>query len=279
MTINEILKYSINTLRKNNIDEPILKSKILVAHILGKEKEYLIINGEKKLDISDIEKVKKGISRLAKGCPIQYITNMQEFMGLEFWVNENVLIPQPDTEILAEEVINLGRQIKNVKILDLCTGSGAIAISIAKNINVKKIIASDISKEALKVAKLNCKRYNLENVELKFSNLFENIHEKFNIIVSNPPYIKTDVIKSLSKEVQNEPYIALNGGQDGLEFYRKIINKAYEYLEEDGYLCLEIGYDQKDEVMGLIENSNKYKAINSKKDLTGNDRMILCRKK
>ena len=117
-------------------------------------------------------------------------------------------------------------------------------------------------------------------MEIEFieSDLFNGINKKFNIIVSNPPYIKTDVINKLSLEVQNEPHIALDGGQDGLDFYRHIVNNAYQYLEDEGYLALEIGYDQKNEVMGLVENSNKYKEIYSKKDLTGNDRVILCRK-
>ena len=116
-------------------------------------------------------------------------------------------------------------------------------------------------------------------IEFVESDLFNGINKKFNIIVSNPPYIKTDVINKLSLEVQNEPHIALDGGQDGLDFYRHIVNNAYQYLEDEGYLALEIGYDQKDEVMGLIENSNQYKEVYSKKDLTGNDRVISCRKK
>ncbi len=119
------------------------------------------------------------------------------------------------------------------------------------------------------------------NVEIEFieSDLFSIINEKFDIIVSNPPYIKTDVIKRLSLEVQNEPHIALDGGQDGLDFYRDIVNNAYKYLEDEGYLALEIGYDQKNEVIGLIENSNNYKEIYSKKDLTGNDRIVICKRR
>ncbi|MGN1311070.1 MAG: HemK/PrmC family methyltransferase [Clostridia bacterium] len=135
-----------------------------------------------------------------------------------------------------------------------------------------------MSPKALEVAKTNAKNNNVE-IEFVESDLFNGINKKFNIIVSNPPYIKTDVINKLSLEVQNEPHIALDGGQDGLDFYRHIVNNAYQYLEDEGYLALEIGYDQKDEVMGLIENSNQYKEIYSKKDLTGNDRIILCRKK
>ena len=166
--------------------------------------------------------------------------------------------------------------------LDLCTGSGAIGISIAKNINNCEITLSDISKDALNVATQNynnivgahdCARQD----KIIQSDLFENIKDKFDIIVSNPPYIKSDVIKTLDKEVQNEPILALDGGKDGLDTYRKIIEHAYKYLNENGYLCLEIGYDQKDEVIRLIEETNQYKDIYSKKDLAGNDRIIICK--
>ena len=141
-----------------------------------------------------------------------------------------------------------------------------------------EIVATDISMEALEVAKTNAKNNDVE-IEFIESDLFENIDKKFNIIVSNPPYIKTEVIKELDVEVQNEPYLALDGGQDGLDFYRKIINNAYKYLENEGYLALEIGYDQKEDVIELIENSNKYKEIYSRKDLAENDRVIICKRR
>lgn len=141
-----------------------------------------------------------------------------------------------------------------------------------------EITATDISKEALDVARLNAKNNNAE-IEFIQADLFNEIDKKFNIIVSNPPYIKTDVINELSLEVQNEPHIALDGGQDGLYFYRNIINIAYKYLEDEGCLALEIGYDQKYEVIELIENSHKYKEIYSKKDLAGNDRIVICKRR
>lgn len=278
LTIKEVLTYCINELKKENIEEPILKAKILVSNVLKQSKEYLMINEKKEVSENDFNKIKEDLSRLIKGIPIQYIIEKQEFFGLDFLVNENVLIPQPDTEILVEEAISLAKQIKANKLLDLCTGSGAIAISIAKNTQIANIVATDISKHALEIAKKNCKKNEVKNIKLLQSDLFENINEKFNIIVSNPPYIKTKVIDTLSPEVKNEPYIALDGGQDGLEFYKKIISKAYEYLEKGGYLCLEIGYDQKEEVMELAKLSQKYNKIYSKKDLSGNDRIIVCQK-
>lgn len=284
MNIQEIQKYSINKLKENNIYDYNLKAKLLIAKVLNKPKEYLIINGKEELKKDKILEIKDNIEKIINGYPIQYITGNQEFMGFNFFVNENVLIPQPDTEILVEEVLDILKKTKKYKILDLCTGSGAIAISICKILansivddNIK-ISASDISLKALAVAKINAKRNDVK-IEFIQADLFDKIGKKFDIIVSNPPYIKTAVIKKLNLEVQNEPYIALNGGKDGLDFYRKIINDAYKYLEADGYLALEIGFDQRQEVIEIIENTNKYKEVYSKKDLTNNDRVIICKRR
>ena len=292
MNIKQALEYGIELLKENNIDEPIFKLRRILSNILNKNKEYLMVHELQELNEDLVKEFKEDIFKLCNHIPIQYITNKQEFMGLEFYVDENVLIPQPDTEILVEEVVNIcrGRSCacphKNIKILDLCTGSGAIGISIAKNIENCEITLSDISSGALKIATqnynnivgANCVRPQNNNIKIIQSDLFENIKDKFDIIVSNPPYIKSDIIKTLDKEVQNEPILALDGGKDGLDIYRKIIEQAYKYLNEDGYLCLEIGYDQKEEVIKLIEETNKYTDIYSKKDLAGNDRIVVCKK-
>lgn len=291
LNIQEMQKYCINKLKENNIEDYNLKTKLLICKAINKPKEYLIIHNKEEIGEGKILEIKRNVNKIIEGLPIQYITENQEFMGLNFFVNENVLIPQPDTEILVEEVLSIAKEFNMPRILDLCTGSGAIAISLKKCLeaiaqidvstpaNTKtKITASDISKDALKVAQINAKNNNVE-IEFIESDLFENINKKFDIIVSNPPYIKTDVINKLSIEVQNEPHLALDGGQDGLDFYREIINNAYKYLESDGYLALEIGYDQKDEVVKLIKNSNKYKEIYSKKDFAGNDRIIVCKRR
>ena len=318
MNIKQVLEYGIELLKEKNIDEPILKARILLANILEKNKEYLLIHEIEELNDDDISKYIKNIIRLCKGEPVQYITNKQEFMGLEFYVDENVLIPQPDTEILVEEVIDICRSYclsstkvgvaplgdptrinNNIKILDLCTGSGAIGIAIAKNIENYEITLSDISSNALKIANKNCRNivgtatcrprktkdvgadFHIRpqnKIQIIKSDLFENINTKFDIIVSNPPYIKTDIIKTLDIEVQKEPNLALDGGPDGLNIYRRIISKAYNFLNPNGYLCFEIGYNQKEAVIKLIEEEGKYKEIFSKKDLAGNDRIIICKK-
>ncbi len=278
MNIQEIQKYSINKLKQNNVNEYNLKTKLIISKVIKKPKEYLIIQEKEELEEAKILEIKNNINKIIEGYPIQYITKNQEFMGLDFFVNENVLIPQPDTEILVEEVINISKNLQQPKILDLCTGSGAIAVALKRYIETANITASDISKEALEVARINAKNHKTE-IEFIEANLFNNINQEFDIVVSNPPYIKTDIIKDLSFEVQNEPHLALDGGQDGLDFYRSIINNACKFIKVEGYLALEIGYDQKEEVIELIENSNQYKEIYSKKDLAGNDRVIICKRR
>lgn len=275
MKIKEILK--IGNKKILNITEPKLKLRLLISKILNKPKEFLITHSEEELNKIQESKILEGLEKLANNVPIQYIINEQEFMGIKFYVDENVLIPQPDTEILVEQIIKDCKNT-NKKILDLCTGSGCIAISIKKYIPQTEIFASDISLKALEVAKKNAKQ---NNTDINFieSDLFQNINnEKFDMIVSNPPYIKQDVIKCLDKEVQNEPYIALDGGKDGLNFYRKIIKEAYEYLTNDGKIYLEIGYDQKEDLIDLYNKDGRYKDIKCIKDLANNDRVIVIEK-
>lgn len=288
-----MLKNGIYVLKEKNIDESNLKARLLLAYLLDKPKEYLITHDKEEISIEKQKEYYSYLDRLISGEPLQYITNSQEFMGLKYYVDKNVLIPQPDTEILVQAVEkyinnNCGKEdvkifenmyksdFKMLKILDLCTGSGAIAIYFGKTLKNSSVYASDISKNALEVAKLNAKN-NLSDVKFIESNLFEKIEGKFDIIVSNPPYIKTSVISTLSKEVQNEPHIALDGGKDGLDFYRKIIKEAKKYLNQNGVLFLEIGYDQKNEVKILLEKE-KYENIISLKDYENNDRVILGQK-
>ncbi len=198
-------------------------------------------------------------------------------MKLDFYVDENVLIPRQDTEILVEEVINnCNKNVKSsYKILDLCSGSGIVGVSLAKYIKNADVVCADISKSALEIAKQNARKNKVNNIKFVCSNMFSNIKDKFDIIVSNPPYIKRNVIKTLQKEVQKEPNIALDGGIDGLDFYKIIACEAYKYLYGNGGLFLEIGYDQKEEVMSLLKRSGEYRNIYSKKDLYGNDRIVV----
>lgn len=278
MLIKDAIRKGMITLKTNNIEEPNLKSRLLMQYILNKSRQYLLTHDNEELTKTQEKAYFENIEKISKGIPLQHITHSQEFMKMNFYVNEDVLIPRPDTEILVEEVINICKKKRNVKILDMCTGSGVIAISLAKYIKNSEITAVDISPSALRVAKLNAKNNEVEDkITFIESDLFQNIKkEKYDIIVSNPPYIKKEVIKLLDKEVQKEPYIALDGGKDGLDFYRKIINQGFEYLKFNGYLCLEIGYNQKEEVIDIINSEEKYSNVYAKKDLAGNDRIIIA---
>lgn len=280
MKVYEILENANNILKELNIDDYMLKSKLLLLDILDEKKEFLVINREKELE-ENVEKIFfEKLELLKKNIPIQYIINKQSFYGYEFFVDENVLIPQPDTEVLVEEVIDYlsSKSLDNNKlqVLDLCTGSGIIGICLKKNLSEKvSVYASDISIKALEVAKKNAKKLDVE-IEIVNSDLFSNIDSKlkFDIIVSNPPYIKTNVIDTLSNEVKCEPFIALDGKEDGLYFYRKIIEESKKNLNNNGMIFFEIGYDQKDDVIKLFEE-NGFVNVYSKKDYSGNDRIVV----
>ncbi len=279
MTIRETIRKGMIKLKNAGINEPNLKARLLMQYILNKSREYIIINDSKIVTLREEVNYFKSIKRLENGEPLQHITKHQEFMKMNFYVDKEVLIPRPDTEVLVEEVIKIATKINAKKILDLCTGSGAIAVSLAKYIENSQITAVDISEKALEIANINANSNKVDGkITFIKSDLFKQLKkEKYDIIVSNPPYIKKEIIKTLDREVQKEPAIALDGGYDGLDFYRKIISTANEYLKFNGYLCLEIGYDQKESIMELIENEENYVDTYSKKDLYENDRVIITK--
>lgn len=267
MTIKEAFN-----LAKQNMDS--IEARVLIKYILNKNEINIIANENIELSNENKKQLLESIEKIKKGYPLQYITHYQEFMGIKFEVNENVLIPQPDTEVLVEKTIKIVQKCypkednRNIKILDLCTGSGAIAISLKKYLPSVQVFASDISKKALEIAKTNAKKNDVQ-IKLIQSNMFENINEKFDIVVSNPPYIKTDEITKLSNQVQNEPRLALDGGKDGLDFYRIIQKNIKNYLYENGILLMEIGYDQGQAVASMFKNSKLVK------DYAGKNRVIM----
>ena len=290
MNIQELRKTVHDKLIKCGIEDASFKTDLLICHILNMSKTELLLKYNQIVDQDTEESINKSMLDIINGKPIQYIINKQEFMGLEFYVDENVLIPQPDTETLVEEAIKrIYEMHKNnkgkIKILDLCTGSGAIAISIdtyiKKQIEQGKMkdlkvefVATDISEKAIEVAKRNAKLHNA-NIKFIVSDMFDKIYETdFDLIVSNPPYIETKTIPTLSKEVQNEPHIALDGGEDGLELYRIIANQGFKHLLNKGCITLEIGYNQKESVMQLFKERKEYKDIICLKDLSGNNRLL-----
>ena len=277
MRIKELIDYGVKLLNDNNIEDSRIIAKVLAKYILNLNNNELVSNDNKEISEEEKTRYYLALIEIMQGMPLQYITNNQEFYGLDLYVDENVLIPQPDTEILVEEVINICKKYDGkIKILDICSGSGAIGISIAKNISNANIVLGDISEKAIEIAKKNAEKNGVsERVKFLKTNMFENIKEEFDIIVSNPPYIETKTIEELSKQVQSEPHIALDGGEDGLDFYRILSNDAKKYLKKDGYLCVEIGYNQRENVEKLLKERN-YKNIYSKKDLSGNDRIIVA---
>ncbi len=278
MKVKELIKYGKKILSENKIEDANIIARTLAEFVLNIDKTQLIINEEKEISEDEKTRYYLALIEIVQGMPIQYITNNQEFMKLNFYVDKNVLIPQPDTEILVEEVINIINDTA-VKVLDICTGSGCIGTSIAKYTKNTTITMSDISSRALNIAKSNYIKNMEDTSKVQFiqSDMFKNIKEKYDIIVSNPPYIESKEINKLEKQVQNEPHIALDGGEDGLQFYRKLANEAHKFLNENGYLCMEIGYNQKQAVIQLLKENKNYKEIYSKKDLSGNDRIIITK--
>ena len=279
MTIREAISKASLQFKTKNIEAPKLKARLLMQFILKQTRQYIIVYDEKNLTLKQEKSYFEKVEKIIQGIPLQHITHQQEFMKMNFYVSKDVLIPRPDTEVLVEEVIQIAEKINAKKILDLCTGSGAIAISLAKYIKNSQITATDISHKALEIAEKNAKNNEVDKqIAFLYSDLLQQIpKEKYDMIVSNPPYIQRALIKNLEEEVQKEPQIALDGGWDGLDFYRKIIKQADEYLKYGGYLCLEIGYDQKIDVIDLIEQEEKYTNTYGKKDLYGNDRIIITK--
>ena len=253
---------------------------VILCFVLGCDRAYLLSHYDRELGSNEEDRYFELIALKAAGTPIQHITGNREFMSLDFRVNSHVLIPRPETEILVETVLD---HVKNhapdkcVRILDIGTGSGCIAVSLAYYIENCRIMASDISAEALDVARLNSVANGVsDKVTFILSNLFENLQGMvFDVIISNPPYIPSREIESLQTEVkEHEPLIALDGGEDGLYYYRKIIKDAPRYLGKNGLLAFEVGYNQACDVVRLMEERG-FKGIKIVKDLSGIDRVIM----
>lgn len=261
-------------------DTPRLDVEILLQKALGGvDRLYIHLNLSKELEIEQEEIFLRFIEERLKGRPIAYIVNNREFMGLDFYVKEGVLIPRPDTEILVEEIIELCKGKDDLDILDIGTGSGAITVSLAKYIEKSRLTSLDISEIALEIAKKNAKSNGvIDKINFIKSDLFQQIvgtNLKFDIIVSNPPYIRKRDIDELHTQVKDyEPYNALEGGIDGLDFYRNITEQSKNYLKLGGILAYEVGHDQAEEVVKIMQN-NGYNKIYIKKDLQGIDRVVI----
>ncbi|WIF96046.1 peptide chain release factor N(5)-glutamine methyltransferase [Caminicella sporogenes] len=280
VTISKALNEAVEKL-KGKVFTPILDSEVLLSKILNKDRLYLIVNKEEQLTEEEYKKYKEIIDKRFQGMPVQYLTNNQEFMGLDFYVEEGVLIPRSDTEILVEKVINHIDNTKEYNILDIGTGSGAIAVSLAKYFVNSTVYSIDISKKAIGIGRKNADRHGvLSRIKFLEGSLFEPLEEidikgKIDILVSNPPYIPSEEIEKLQIEVSKyEPRLALDGGKDGLYFYRKIIDKAPKYLRHNGFIALEVGHNQAGKVVEFMRKNGCYKDIEITKDLAGIERVV-----
>ncbi len=261
------------------------EAELLFTDILNCDRVSLYQNKKLYLGKAKSSLVSGVLKRRIHGEPLQYILGKTEFMGLEFKVTADVFIPRPETEILVETAVKLVSSVKcqvsSVNILDLGTGAGCIAISLAKFIPKAKITAIDISENAIKIAKQNAL---LNNVKVNFltSDLFSNYELRttnYEMIIFNPPYIPTAEIETLQPEIQYEPRMALDGGKDGLNFYRRIINKAPRYLKKGGFLIMEMGFNQKDAIKNIFQKSGYFQIIESIKDYNNMDRSIIAKKR
>ena len=271
MRYKELFAYGVEKLKKAQIAEAELDARLLLEAICATNRSDLLIHGDREVEHEQEKSYINDIEKREQHIPLQHILGYQEFMGLQFYVDQNVLIPRQDTEILVEEVL---RNLHDgMKILDMCTGSGCILISLLHYSNYCVGTGTDLSLEALKVAERNASQLGVKALFFE-SDLFENIQDKFDIIVSNPPYIASHVIPELMTEVRDfEPLMALDGKEDGLFFYREIIKQAISHLNGGGGLFFEIGYDQGEAVAELMKAA-EFIEVEIIKDFAGLDRVV-----
>jgi len=279
MNIENILKEGIGILQKNKISNPQLDSEILLSNSIKRDKKHIILNPKEVLNSEQLRKFKNLIERRKKGEPIAYLINKKEFWKDEFFVNKDVLIPRPDSELIIEQVLKIYSKDDQLQILDIGTGSGCILLSILKERSNFYGTGIDISKKSINVSKFNAKQLNLTNRVKFFHSSVDNFNNgKYDIIVSNPPYIEQLSLKYLEKDVVNfEPKLALSGGFDGFSKIRKVINKTNNLIKKNGKFILEIGFNQKNKVIKILKEEGFYvnKAI---KDYGNNDRCIISTK-
>lgn len=277
MTLEEAYRLGSTALDEAGISDAGTDAWILLEHVTGVSRTRYYVNPRQSLSEDEEKSYLSYIEKRKKRIPVQHLTGVQEFMGLEFLVNEHVLIPRQDTEVLVETV---WKDLEpGMRVLDMCTGSGCILISLMKRMQTVSGedgihgVGVDLSREALQVAEANASKQNVGAVFVE-SDLFEQVEGTYDIIVSNPPYIRTSVINELQEEVKlHDPYTALDGKEDGLFFYREIIKKSKEYLKKGGRLYFEIGHDQGEDVKKLMEEAG-FTQVTVKKDLAGLDRVV-----
>ena len=281
-TISKQLNAATDKLRAAGIDSARLDAEVLLAYVLNTRRLALYVHVAKELTDEQIFRYNNLIQRRLDRVPVAYLTGHKEFMGLNFVVTPDVLIPRPDTEVLAQGVIeHLQEFHRDIKMADIGTGSGAICISILKFLDNITADAVDISPQALDIARFNAEKFNVtDRITFHEGNLFEPLAgKKFDVIISNPPYVSTGDFATIQPEVADEPRIALDGGADGLDFYRTIVTEAPKFLSDDGFLAVEIGADQAEAVTELMLAGKVFKYIQVWKDLGNIERVVAAWKK
>ena len=276
-TIGELINLSAGYLQDKGCSSPRLDAELLLGHVLGLDRLDLYLNYDKPLNTKEVEQYRRLIGQRGQRIPVAYLTGEREFYALPLKVNRNVLIPRPETEFVVDKVLELVEPVQPLQVLDLGTGSGAIVLALACKDPNFNITAVDISHEALQVAAANARLLEVENqVTFLESDLFSQVSGKFSVICSNPPYIKREELAQLPPEVGAEPALALDGGQDGLEFYRRILNQAASFLEQPGFVVLEIGWDQALQVR-LLGEAAGLTWLETARDYGGQERVVVFR--
>ena len=279
MTITEWIKSAIDALKNSGCPDPEIDARWIAEDVLGMTASELRFEAQKTPDAKKLAALDDCLRRRREGEPVQYILKRADFMGLKLYVDERVLIPRQDTETLAEAAIVALQGKPKADVLDLCAGSGAIGLSIATLVPGAKVTLADVSAGALEVARKNAKLLNV-SAEFRAGDLFEAVQwDKFDLIVSNPPYIPSGELAELQREVQFEPAMALDGGADGLDFYRRIAEGAGKYLNPGGSIYLEVGAGEAEAVLELLRSHMDAAASGTQKDLNGIERIVWLRSK
>ena len=284
MNIKEVLANTEKYFKKNNIDNPRLDAEVLLAELLDMERIKLYVNFDYPLKDDEITKYREMIKLRAKRIPVAYIIGHKEFMSLDFYVNKNVLLPRPETEILVEYLIDYfdEKDMEKINIVEVGTGSGAIIVSLGHYLKNSRILGIEIDKKAIEVTRKNIERYSLDD-RLKVSQgdllnpLIKREIKNLDLVVSNPPYISEKEMETLPPEVKKEPKKALYGGKDGLKFYKELIPQARQVLKDEGMIAFEIGYTQADDVEKLLRD-NDFINVEVRKDYADKDRFVIAYK-
>jgi len=286
--IKEILNWAVSYLKERGVDSPRINAELIAEKIIGRSRISLYLEPDFLVEDEVLAKFEKEIKRRGRRVPVEYIVGEKHFMDLKLIVSPGVYIPRPETEILVEEALRILKKLKSpasiLRVVDLGTGTGNIAISIAKKFQAIKIYTIDLSFKAIKVAKMNARLNRVEKkIDFLVGDLFsplqgKKLEGKIDLIVSNPPYVDRKKLKELPPEVKKEPDFALNGGPGGLSFYKRIIPGSLIWLKNGGWLLLEIGYDQDKKVTQLLQSEKRLSLCRIVKDFNGNPRAIIVQK-